>query len=361
MMTNDLHKLYSVERRGAEALVHSRRSDPTTYQCMPSLRERDDPQKAATNGRQWRRALRFRKWLSPSATRKKGTPSTKTRKKSIKSQLLQKLQSVLSLPTEGGLAWARSATNSWSTCQPRALAGKPPVVAKRKFNFTEGFVESLKSLLDVEGEKGALSGEKLSHICPSLQAQKKPKISLQKQKFIHWWDVIAPQVKVDVELTASDGTFKKDYFTSELHLDQYLGLAPRTMLRLAPKGRWSRDFKLEELELLDQMSRDELLSVITTSKLEIPKPPKDLSLGKREQYVLDNMSIDELMNVATTLKSRVSFLKTFKSHMECPESPGSKVDTGNENSTTSDGKPKDQLRVETEHGPTSESESGNEC
>jgi len=183
---------------------------------------------------------------------------------------------------------------------------------------TEGFIKSLKSLLDVKGENGALSGEKLSQICPNLQDQK-PKISLMKRKFVHWWDVIAPQIKVDVALAADDGTFNKENFKSELHLDQYLGLAPRTMRVLTPRKK-SHDFKVKELELLDQMSRDELLIVIATLKFQEQatqeKSKEDLYSKRAEQHALNNMSIDELMNVATTLKSRVSFLKTFKRHLK---------------------------------------------
>lgn len=186
-------------------------------------------------------------------------------------------------------------------------------IKKRASYFAKEVVDSVKGLMGIEGAQGALSGERLSH----MVNEDSPKLTLEKRKFSGWWKVIAPQVKVDVPISAKDGTFHKENFTSELHLDQYLGLVPRTA-KPAQQKRESLSLNLKELETLDEMSRDELLTLIATLKWqeqEQLQKRRDSKRSEREQFVLTRMTTEELMTVATTLKARVKFMKNFQRHL----------------------------------------------
>jgi len=189
----------------------------------------------------------------------------------------------------------------------------------KKEVVTKAVIKSIKSLLNVEKTvtNGTLEGVKLTQMCPQLKVEdKNAKVSLFKRTFSNWFQVIPPQVKVDVALTAGDGTFHKENFTSDLHLDQYLGLAPRT--RTSKKELDHLEIARKELEALDGMSKSELLNVVSALKVqnrEFKRNSRRYSESIEEQDALKQMSREELMTVVATLKARVKFLRKFQTKL----------------------------------------------
>lgn len=192
-----------------------------------------------------------------------------------------------------------------------------------KKKVTKAVIDSIKSLINVEKTvlDGTLNGVKLTQMCPKLKTveTKEAKVSLFKRTFSNWFQVLPPQVKVDVALTAGDGTFHKENFTSELHLDQYLGLAPRTRTKKGDEN--AADIAVKELEALDGMSKSELLNVVTALKIQgSGLNMKTTHMSDAEQSALKQMSREELMTVVATLKARVKFLRKFNTKLSYSES-----------------------------------------